>query len=141
MPQLRRKHPCSECPWLRRSAPGYLGADDPEHFYRASVTQERTPASAMPCHMEIDYSDPDWVHTQYPDADICAGNLVYFRNYMKSPRDPEMNAAVRSVSPSPHVFSTPGEFLTHHAGGYDDDAIRRVTQGWTPEDEDEPDSG
>ncbi len=135
MPTLRRKHPCAECPWLRKSAPGYLGADNPEHFYRTSVTHERVPESAMPCHMDIDYNDPDWKDTQYPDAEMCAGTLIYFRNHLKSPRDPGMRDAVRAVEPSPHVFSSPQEFFAHHDPDADEDTIRRALWGYSPGDD------
>lgn len=110
MPKLGRTTPCAECPWLRRSARGYLGTDDPEHFYRVSVAQEQH----MPCHMEIDYEDPDWLDNQMSDVDYCAGNLIYYRNHCKRPRNPVLNAAVNAVKASPHVFSWAIEFITHH---------------------------
>lgn len=115
MPKLGRKHPCAACPWLRASCPGYLGEDDPENFYRASVTRE----NLMPCHEQIDYGDPDWKDTQLPRADFCAGNLIYYRNHLKVPRRPELAEAVRAVEPSQHVFSWPQEWFAHHAPGED----------------------
>jgi hypothetical protein len=110
MPELGRTKPCAECPWLKCSARGYLGADDPEHFYRVSVPQE----SEMPCHMEIDYEDPDWQETQLPTVDLCAGNLIYLRNHMKKPRKRHLADAWEKVEKSPHVFSWAIEFFQHH---------------------------
>jgi len=111
MPVLGRTTPCAECPWLRRSMAGYLGADEPVHFYRESVTYE----GLMPCHNEIDYDDPDWTETQLPDVSLCAGNLIYFRNNLKRPRRLELQAPFEAVRPSRHVFSWPEEFMAHHA--------------------------
>jgi hypothetical protein len=124
MPKLGRKHPCAGCPWLRKSLPGYLGDDNPEHFYRASVAQE----SPMPCHEQIDYSDPDWLETQYPEVDLCAGNLIYFRNHLKTPRRPELAEAVREVESSPHVFQWAEEFMAHHAPGENVEALANRAQ-------------
>ena len=124
MPKLGRKHPCAGCPWLRTSWPGYLGDDVPVHFYRMSVTCEND----MPCHEQIDYSDPDWIENQFPSADRCAGNLIYFRNHLKSPRRPELDEAVRAVKPSPHVFQWAEEFMAHHAPGEDAKKLAYLAQ-------------
>ena len=90
----------------------------------------------MPCHMDIDYTDPEWKETQYPGADMCAGNLIYLRNHLKAPRDPGMHAAVRAVDPSPHVFSHPGEFFDHHTPGHDQDMVQRALWPYSPEGDD-----
>lgn len=110
MPELGRTTPCEKCPWRRTSLRGYLGADEPLHFYQQSVTGE----GDMPCHMAIDYDDPDWLENQYPQADYCAGNLIYFRNHMKTPRREALAAAVARVKPSRAVFSWPSEWFRHH---------------------------
>ena len=111
MPKLGRKTPCAECPWLRKSTAGYLGHDNPVHFYRVSVAQEQH----MPCHMTIDYDgDPNWMENQLPDADLCAGNLIYYKNFCKLPRNGDLAAAVGAVQASPHVFGRPEEFMAHH---------------------------
>lgn len=130
MPKLGRKHPCSACPWLKKSAPGYLGVDTPEHFFRASVTQE----SEMPCHEQIDYSDPDWLKTQFPHVDFCAGNLIFYKNWLKMPRSPELYAAVRAVNVSQHVFATPEEFFSHHAPEADEEIVKKALWPYVTED-------
>lgn len=132
MPVPGRITPCAECPWLRRSMAGYLGLDEPVNFYRQSVTNE----CLMPCHMEIDYDDPEWLETQYPDVSLCAGNLIYFRNNFKRPRRPELEAAVETVKPSKHVFSWPEEFMAHHAPYHhrDGDAKELATRASLPVD-------
>jgi len=42
--------PCKECPFRRRSLPGYVGASTPTEFI--STTQADV---AMPCHMSVDW--------------------------------------------------------------------------------------
>jgi hypothetical protein len=129
---LGRTTPCADCPWLKKSAPGYLGADEPIHFYRASVVRE----VPMPCHMTIDYDEPDWQETQLPDADLCAGNLIYLRNFLKRPRRPELQEPYDAVKPSPHVFSGPEEFMAHHgAGGNPQDMALKASWPFAEEDE------
>jgi hypothetical protein len=110
MPSLGRKTPCATCPWRRTSRRGYLGDDDPIHFYRQAVTNE----GMMPCHEQIDYSDPDWVETQLPVVDLCAGNLIFFRNFLKMPRRRELYLAVMEVKARIDVFESPIGFLRHH---------------------------
>lgn len=128
MPQLGRTRPCAACPWLRSSLAGYLGADDPVGFYRASVTQERTLASAMPCHEQIDYEDPEWQDTQYPDTDVCAGNMAYLANHMKRPRDTGLAEAVKAVGKLPGVFSWAHEFIGHHMPGASKEEVQEAAQ-------------
>jgi hypothetical protein len=122
MPKLGRTTPCPGCPWLRKSWPGYLGADTPEHFFRSSVPGE----NLMPCHMTIDYDgDSNWRVNQLPDADLCAGGLIFFRNFMKTPRRPVLAEAVSAVRKSVHVFTWPWEFFAHHAPDADDRIVFR----------------
>ncbi len=110
MPELRHTRPCGQCPWRRESAPGWLGSSSPEEFL--FTTNSEAP---MPCHCAIDYTDPDWKSTQFPSAPLCAGALVFLKNSCKSPRDPELNKAVKSVSADPEaVFQWGHEFLEHH---------------------------
>lgn len=123
MPKLGRKTPCAECPWRRNSLRGWLGEDNPEDFYRANITNE----GAMPCHMQIDYEDPHWKETQLPDADLCAGSLIYFNNTNKRPRDPEIAQAVDAVGTSPQVFEWPDQFIGHHMPKATPEKVREVT--------------
>jgi hypothetical protein len=113
---------------------GYLGADNAKHFYYASVTAE----NEMPCHEQIDYTDDDWKETQLPDVDLCAGNLIYFRNHMKTPRWPDLADAVKRVKKSTAVFSWPEEFMRHHMPKATDEEISeaaRQAQFYVPESE------
>lgn len=71
----------------------------------------------MPCHMDIDYTDPDWAKTQEPTAPLCVGAMQYQNNNMKLSRDPEIAEAQRVVGNNANVFSSPEEFLIHHKFG------------------------
>ena len=111
MPQLQHRKPCSQCPYRRRSAPGWLGAATPQQFLASTLGEEH-----MPCHAAVDYDDPAWRESQYPQAPMCAGSLVFMANTSKLPRDPSLAAAVRQVDADHDtVFSRPDEFLDHHA--------------------------
>ena len=100
---------CGQCPFRRTSAPGYLGADTPERFINAVLSE-----NDMPCHMVIDYEYDDWKFN-LEDIPRCAGSLVFFRNNCKLPRTSELCDAVSSVEPDRKtVFSFKHEFLEHH---------------------------
>lgn len=108
--KLVHKKPCWQCPWLRESLRGYLGASTPEEFVKSCLAEVH-----MPCHNAIDYEDPNWRDTQLPDAPFCAGALIFMRNTAKLPRDPELAKARSQVSAdTENVFATMNEFLAHH---------------------------
>jgi hypothetical protein len=108
----KRRNPCKECPFRKNSAPGYLGADYPEHFLEMTMRD-----ADMPCHMDIDYSKKDWLEKQEPDAPLCVGAMQFQNNNMKLSRNPEVAAAQHALGTSPHVFTRPEEFLIHHQTG------------------------
>ena len=136
-PSLGRLTPCAVCPHRVTSVRGYLGEDNPVDFYRASVTHE----GRVPCHEQIDYSDPDWEVTQLPRADLCAGQLIHFRNMMKVPRHPALALAVAAVKHSKAVFTWPWEFLAHHMPGATEEEVQAAMRQaltpapWTGDDE------
>ncbi len=109
--QRKLANPCRECPFKRTSMPGYLGVDSAPNF----LNETARGVSPMPCHMEIDYEDPDWRETQLPDAPFCEGSLVFLNNIFKLPRDPGYAAAVREAGgDEQRVFASREEFLDHH---------------------------
>lgn len=112
MPRLAHLTPCNACPFRRDSAPGWLGASDAHEFIQAALSE-----CQMPCHCTIDYEDPHWEQTQYPDAPICAGSLVFLRNNCKLPRDETLKAMTRAVEQDREsVFCFRQEFVDHHEG-------------------------
>jgi hypothetical protein len=136
MPKLGRTTPCSDCPWRVNSRPGWLGEDKPISFFRSSITNE----SGFPCHKLIDYNDRHWRETQLPDADYCAGQLIFFRNWLKMPKRQELYTAVLAVEPSDFVFATPEEFLRHHVrDGYSDKMVQLALWPFPDPSEESPD--
>lgn len=113
MPKLERTTACSGCPFRRDSIRGWLGSEtDPQAFVDGALCDHDD--YPLPCHMEIDYSDPNWRETQLPQAPLCAGALVMCANNCKLPHDPERAALVMAVKRSDGVFRRGGEFISHH---------------------------
>lgn len=107
----QHKTPCIECPFRRKSAPGWLGADTPEGFIATSEAEFR-----MPCHMHVDYEDDNWEELA-AEAPQCAGRAIHFKNRCKMPRNPEIAGLVREVERNVEdVFMFPQEFIDHHNG-------------------------
>lgn len=110
MPEDILKRPCAECPWRRDSAPGWLGASNPEEFLRTFVTAGTDP----PCHMTVDYESPRWQQL-IEEAPRCKGNVIFMANHMKSPRNEAFAADVRKTETDrEEVFTIEAEFLAHH---------------------------
>jgi hypothetical protein len=105
----KRKSPCSECPFRRTSTRGWLGADNPEHFVEQTLR-----GADMPCHMDIDYSDKEWMTTQEPDAPMCVGALQFQNNWLSLSRNPKVAEAQRQVGNNVNVFDSPEQFMIHH---------------------------
>ncbi len=100
--------PCKQCPMRRKSMPGWLGSDVPEHFIQVVHSEAN-----MPCHLTVDYAEPGWEDQLAPggDARACAGVAIYRANVGKLPRD----ASVRRLKPDKKtVFASPREFVEHH---------------------------
>lgn len=104
----QHKKPCKDCPFRRKSLPGWLGDNDLEEFTLLSVSDEK-----MPCHLTPgDGAALDF--EMHPDASQCAGRGIFLSNMCKSPRDKSV-----LVLPSDRelVFSRPQEFVEHHGLG------------------------
>lgn len=87
--------PCSDCPFARKSLPGWLGSTTAEQWIQALHGEAR-----IECHT---------VSNQQ-----CAGAAIYRANVCKAPR----TAGVLQLPPDPiKVFAWPLEFLTHHKKG------------------------
>lgn len=119
MCEVKFKKPCNDCPFRRDSIPGWCGDSEPEWFVESALadyTQYQDGSYLAPCHQTVDYNDPDW-ESKLGDAAACAGALIFAKNRCKSPRDPNRNAAVRSVDTDYEtVFASPDEFIEHHRG-------------------------
>lgn len=102
----QHKKPCRECPWRRNSLPGYLGASNPLEFLQTSEAETR-----MPCHLTVDYDDPEWERKQN-HAPQCAGRAIHFKNRCKNPRNRGLLTEVEADREG--VFTFPQEFIDHH---------------------------
>lgn len=120
MTVAKRTKMCAECPWRKTSSPGWLGVSTAQDFV---VTNDRAEGD-MPCHMQVDYSNPNWKDT-LPEAPTCVGGVQFNANTCKLPRDPAMREAQRRYGPNDEVFSSWQEFLAHH----DNDLNRRYAEG------------
>jgi hypothetical protein len=103
-----KKNPCSECPFRRKSLPGYLGRATPESFLAAA----HSGAVSMPCHSEVDYERDDW-EEQQTRVHQCTGHAIYLSNTCKQSESPDVRKlpANREL-----VFAGPPDFLEHHGG-------------------------
>lgn len=91
-----RTSPCSECPWRRNSAPGWLGSEQtPEEWVRTAHRDD-----TVECH----------VHA----PSLCAGIAIYRTNVAKQLRDVSVP---RLPGDKVSVFATPAEFIRHHRQG------------------------
>lgn len=102
-----RKAPCKECPYRRKSAPGWLGGNSPERM-AVSVLAEQP----VHCHTSVNYSDPEW-EKKFLDGRNgrqCAGSLIFAANLLKRPRDP------KQVRPPDKelVFDSVRAMVDHH---------------------------
>ena len=88
----QHKKPCSDCPFVRTAVNGWLGDMSIEQWISCVVGESR-----LECHTLLGAQ--------------CAGAAIFRSNIAKRPRD-------RSLLLLPQnrtlVFSTPGEFQTHH---------------------------
>lgn len=84
--------PCSDCPWARKSMPGWLGA-----YTMAEWLQAAHGEGTSECHTRVDKQ--------------CAGFATFRANIVKVPRDP---AAFRLPRNTTTVFASDAEFIAHH---------------------------
>lgn len=86
-----KARPCRECPWRKKSLPGYVGPTKPEDWIGLAHSDEK-----IICHLSRRAQ--------------CEGAAAYRANVLKRPRDPEIIIREKDKA----VFSSPKEFITHH---------------------------
>lgn len=94
------KDPCSECPWRRESAPGWLGPQTAKEWIMTAHSE--TP---IICHKTIKESG------NYDGTKQCRGAAIFRANVYKTPR--RSDAAV-GPQDTKIVFADNEEFLAHH---------------------------
>lgn len=67
----------------------------------------------MPCHLTVDYEDPDW-ELLMDDAPACTGGLQFLANSLNLPHDRQMVEWRNRVGKNPDVFTRRQEFIDHH---------------------------
>jgi len=88
--------PCKECPFRRKSLPGYLGGNGKQEF--AVIAQNE---GALPCHLVMTRPNP--AH--------CVGRATMWANQCKRSRD---GSVPKMEQDRDNVFSHIGEFTEHH---------------------------
>lgn len=105
--------PCRQCPFLKESAPGWLGSYTPELIL--SHIMGEVP---FPCHATVDYDKSDWresIEAEGTKSQACAGFLIMTRKFAKLPRDKEFGQhAMRLDRNHPDVFYMWADFVEHH---------------------------
>ena len=101
--------PCSECPFRRDSASGWLGSYSSG---REFIATHYTGDVRNPYHLAVDYDDEDWKEKS-EDAPTCAGQAAMYANACKEPRTWDLP---EGTEPRADVFRTPTEFIAHHDG-------------------------
>lgn len=99
---------CRECPFRRASAQGWLGQAAPETFVHALEADVK-----LPCHLTIDYSDPEWKEKWEAGeaGEYCVGAYIMQANMLKLPRDPDIP---REKADRETVFAHHKQFIEHH---------------------------
>lgn len=100
--QLRHTDPCKECPFRKRSLPGYLGGHPLEPY-------RQPPSAGMPttCHC-TDKGAGD------PRSSFCAGALAVIMNDPAVEPLPEYAAAAHQVGKRDDCFDGVEAFAEHH---------------------------
>jgi hypothetical protein len=102
--KLRHTKPCRECPWRKRSAPGWLGGHDPE-FYTDAVADNEVPA----CHLR-DFGPFN------PKSSMCAGALAVISNSAVDPWKTDGGPEAKArVGRRDDCFGHYRLFYEHHA--------------------------
>lgn len=93
-----RQHtaPCSDCPWSRKSYPGWTGPNTVEEWRAAAHSDQ-----IIDCHTRKAPNGDPWQ---------CAGAAIYRTHICKSPRD----AHVLTLPANKELVFSWGEFEKHH---------------------------
>lgn len=119
------KKPCSECPFRKKSLPGYVGGHkDIYEIYEYAQYDVK-----FPCHMSVTKVQKEMAlqHEQDDDLDVnhinaeviekamhCTGSLIFMNNIIKSSRDPKTRELQKQLGKSSEVFQSAHEFLRYH---------------------------
>lgn len=102
--------PCKQCPFRKKSLPGYLGPWNADELI-ASIGYQ-----PFPCHCTIKADSPTY---DVPGLQSCAGAAIYLNNKLQLARDPDTmkhQDLLRGISAElkATVFSSQKEFMDYH---------------------------
>lgn len=101
--------PCKECPFMKGSAPGWLGPWPDSDTLHMHIAHEHDFA----CHMTI--SDDDEDSDEFPEgARRCTGSVMYATKNCKRFHDPVLKAEQERLKPIDEVMNM-FEMREHHA--------------------------
>lgn len=98
--------PCSDCPWRRCSAPGWLGPHDAQTWLDAVRGEE-----PIACHQTIVVAEGETGNWTHPSIRQCRGAAIFRTNIGKMPRAHDV---ARGPADREAIFATTFEFLEHH---------------------------
>lgn len=102
--------PCNDCPFRRKSLPGWLGP------WSVEEVLGHIAYGPFPCHKTI--SGPN-MENDDPKLRQCAGAAIFMNNKLQMSRDPSLSATQKALKGctadlKASVFSTADEFAGHH---------------------------
>lgn len=105
---LRRRNPCNECPFRKKSIPGWLG-----YWTVDKILNQVHDEAGLPCHKDvpkqIGLGDLDF----YKRVHVCVGSLQHATQSAKSYRNAELSLFQRLVGKGIDVLNYI-EFRQHH---------------------------
>lgn len=99
--------PCKECPFRRKSMPGWLGPWEPSEMLKAIRV------APFPCHRtikeEMSFDDP-----RTKSMELCAGAALFLNNKPEKSRCVETAEYQAMLGKSDAVFASDSELVSHH---------------------------
>jgi hypothetical protein len=137
-----KPNPCAECPFHKKSLPGYVGGHDDIAEIDALIQQDQK----FPCHMatnsikehllnelggdeedQLAMSDEQAFFEATQQAPHCTGALQYMNNSCKRSRDARTQALQDAVGKNPDVFRSKFGLFKHHKSKHYDEVSRLLT--------------
>lgn len=110
--KITLRPPCAECPFLKKSAPGWLGSDTPEAVWGQVHSDGQF---GYPCHMDVDKIKGEADLTDPDSVEQCVGALVHASKTAKSYSDKWREAArgaLAKLVPADAILGM--DFMQHH---------------------------
>lgn len=115
--------PCNECPFRRKSLPGYVGG----HTDASEIIDYGHEGIRFPCHMAVtslteEFKDDEGMDEEdafnraTEEAPVCAGSIAFMNNSAKMSQDPKLKALQDQIGKRADVFNWPQEMMKHHHG-------------------------